>query len=262
MAGSDAEFRKRLERFQDENAFATSYRSLEQKLSSGEYRPVTPYPDKGTPQQQAAWCAERGIPTEASHYKIQLQGIVPGEADKPMLESFAKHAHERRWSNEIYNQAADWYYKEVDNRRAAIEKADADYRIAAEDTLRADWGTDYRKNHQIMQNFVAGLPEDVRNAIVGGRGPDGRPLGDNAALIKWMTQLHLDLTGGHASILAEAGSGGGKGVDARLNEISAMRRNDPDGFERLPNVKDIRAEELRLLEVRQRQMDRQGGKAA
>lgn len=262
MAGQDAEFRKRLERFSDENAFATSYRSLEQKLSSGEYRPVAPFPEKGTPEQQAAWYAERGIPTQPSHYKIQLQGIVPGEDDKPMLESFAKYAHSRKWSNEQFNQAADWYYKEVDARRAAIEQADADHRQAAEDRLRADWGSDYRKNHQIMQNFVAGLPEGVRAALLGGRGPDGRPLGDNAELIKWMTQLHLDLTGGHASILAEAGSGGAKSVEARLSEISAMRRSDPDAFDRRPDVKDIRAEELRLLEVQQRKQDRQGGRAA
>jgi hypothetical protein len=38
MAGDDEAFQKRLARFPDEATFAKSFRSLEQKLSSGEYK--------------------------------------------------------------------------------------------------------------------------------------------------------------------------------------------------------------------------------
>ena len=48
-------------------------------------------------RQIAAWRSENGVPDKADDYVGALdlpQGVVPGEADKPLLASFAQTAHE------------------------------------------------------------------------------------------------------------------------------------------------------------------------
>src|SRR3546814_8159770 len=69
-----------------------SQRALEQKLSSGEFKKAIG-PD-ATPEQIAEWRKEQGIPEKPEDYDLKFDnGLVIGEADKPLVAEFLKASH-------------------------------------------------------------------------------------------------------------------------------------------------------------------------
>jgi hypothetical protein len=258
MAGDDAAFLKRLARFPDEATFAKSFRSLEQKLSSGEYR--KPLAENATPEEKATWRKENGLPEKADEYVDKLalpNGLVIGEAEKPVVAELAAVAHESNLDPKAFNGLVAKYYEIQDKQRQAQEDADAAFKLESEDALRKDWqGPDFRRNLTAVNNLIATWPEGLASAVLAGRDPNGRRLGDNPAFIRQMAALALELN--PAATLVPAGTtDAGKNVQARLEEIRQMRRDDPNKYE---SDKKLQAEELELIEADLKMQKR--GKAA
>jgi hypothetical protein len=259
MAGDDAAFLKRLARFPDEATFAKSFRSLEQKLSSGEYR--KPLAENATPEEKATWRKENGLPEKADEYVAKLalpNGLVIGEAEKPVVAELAAVAHESNLDPKAFNGLVAKYYEIQDQARQKQEDADAAFKIESEDVLRKDWqGPDFRRNLTAVNNLIATWPEGLASAVLAGRDPNGRKLGDNPAFIRQLATLALELN--PAATLVPAGTTNpGKSVDARLEEIRSLRRTDPDKYNQ--DAKKLEAEEIELIDAQLKMQKR--GKAA
>jgi hypothetical protein len=259
MAGDDAAFLKRLARFPDEATFAKSFRSLEQKLSSGEY--IKPLPENATPEEKATWRKEHGLPEKADEYVEKLalpNGLVIGEAEKPVVAELAAVAHESNLDPKAFNGLVAKYYELQDKQRQAQEDADVAFKIESEDALRKDWqGPDFRRNLTAVNNLISTWPEGLAQAVLGGRDPNGRKLGDNPAFIRQMAALALELN--PAATLVPAGTtDAGKSVDSRLEEIRSLRRNDPDKYN--ADAKKYEAEEIELIDAQLKMQKR--GRAA
>jgi hypothetical protein len=240
LAGDDKDALKRLARFPDQQTLWKSYRSLEQKISSGEFK--------------------KPLAEKADEYVEKLalpNGLVIGEAEKPIVSELAAVAHESNLEPKVFNGLVSKYYEIQDKQRQAQEDADAAFKVEAEDALRKDWqGPDYRRNLTAVNNLIATWPEGLAQAVLAGRDPNGRKLGDNPAFIRQMATLALELN--PAATLVPAGTtDAGKSVQARLNEIRELRRNDPDKYDR---DKALQQEELELIEADLKMQKR--GKAA
>lgn len=247
MAGDDAAFLKRLARFPDEATFAKSFRSLEQKLSSGEYR--KPLAENATPEEKATWRKENGLPEKADEYVDKLalpNGLVIGEAEKPVVAELAAVAHESNLDPKAFNGLVAKYYEIQDKQRQAQEDADAAFKLESEDALRKDWqGPDFRRNLTAVNNLIATWPEGLASRVLAGRDPDGRKLGDNPAFIKQLAALAVELN--PTSTLVPAGTTDpGKTVATELEAIRELRRNDPNKYEA---DKKLQARELELLDA-------------
>jgi hypothetical protein len=72
----------------------TKARALEQRISSGELQDQSPFPDKGTEDEQAAWRAERNLPDAPDKYEISR------EMEKEEREQFASNCR-AFWSSRI-----------------------------------------------------------------------------------------------------------------------------------------------------------------
>lgn len=174
IAGEDPERLKTLERFASPKAVYESYDQLRTRLSKGELKAVTPYPDKGTAEQQVAWRAENGVPPSADKYELKLpNGLVIGEDDKPFVENFTKYAHEKNLPNGAVNDAVGWYFQErVARTEAAKAKFDSDKTETAA-TLGQEWGNEYKPNLNKIQGLLdATIPAEqaelktlINNAI-------------------------------------------------------------------------------------------------
>jgi hypothetical protein len=258
LAGDDKDLQRIVARYTDEAAFGKAHRSLLAKLSSGEYRKALP--ENATAEEKATWRKENGLPEKADDYVTNLalpSGIVIGEAEKPVVSALAAVAHEGNIDPKAFNGLVSKYYELQDQQRQAQEDADAQYKVTAEDALRKDWqGADYRRNLTAVNNLLATWPEGVAQSLLGGRGPDGRLLGDNPALIRQLASLALELNPA-ATLVPSGTTDAGKTVASRLKEIRELRRNDPDKYER---DKDIQKEELELIEADLKMQAR--GKAA
>jgi len=250
LAGDDKDALKRLARFPDEAALYKSYRALEQRLSSGELK--KPLADNASPEDVAAWRRDHGLPESQEGYLDALQlpdGVVLGEADRPVVREFAAAALDGHVAPEQFNRMVAKYYEIQDAQRIAREDADAAFKQTAESELRAEWqGAAFRQNLNAIQNLMAGWPEGLAVRVLAGRSPDGRKLGDDPAFVRQLASLARELNP-PASLVPGGASDPSKGLNDRLSEIkgwmSAARGTPAHG--RYWNDEKVQAEYRDLI---------------
>lgn len=253
-ANGDKEVLKRLERFSDEDAFFKSYRTLEDKFRSGEYKPATPFPEKGTDEQKAEWRKAQGVPDAPDKYDVAVgDGFVWGEADKPLLSNFTAWAHANNYSQAEVTKNLRWYNQMQQEWVRAQQEADGVFFKDSEDTLRAEWGPEYRTNINIMENWLNNEPSEIREVMLAARTPDGRKLAAHPAIVKWMAQTGKALSP-EATLLPEGGADA-KSVDTQIEDIKKIARETPDKYDRAMEAKHIE-----LLGIKERMQKR--GRAA
>jgi hypothetical protein len=259
FAGQNKDLRKLLGRYSSQEAFGKAHIALQQKISSGELRAApAPYPEKGTDDEKAAWRKDNGVPDAADKYEVKLEGVVFGDADKPGLDRLSAFAHAKNWTNDQYNAVLDAYHHEVEARNAAMDQADAQFRTEAENDLRATWKGEYQTNLAAMKNFMAAtMPTETAQTLMASRTPDGRLLGDNPAILKWLTQVARDANP-EATLLPPSGVEW-KGAEAELEGIRKMRRENPDAYDA---DKKLQAREVELIAATQAKAARGQNRAA
>lgn len=226
VAGQDAKELARLQRMGSPADVWKAYRALEAKVSAGQAKPE-PLPDNATPEQIAAWRKEQGLPESPAAFVPELgNGLVLGEADKPLLEGFKDVAFKANMTPTQFNEALNWYYSQMDTMRAQQEDADVLYHKEAEDTLRQEWGGEYRMHLNSINNLTALAPEGVAERLLAGRTADGKRIGDDPGIIKWLAAVSREFNPAMPHI--PAGSGNPiKATSDRIGEIEAMMTKNP-----------------------------------
>ena len=251
-ANGDEATLKRLERFSDESAFFNSYRALEQKLTSGEYKQVVPYPENGTDEQKAEWRKQHDIPDQPTAYVEGLKlpnGMVPGEQDKPGLDRLAEFAQQKKWSKDQYNAVVEAYYHEMDAATNAREAADDQYHNATEDTLRGEWGNDYRRNINAIHNLLNGAAPEVRDELFGGRTASGQIIGDHPETLRWLADLSMQVLPESRILPANAGSDAFK---SELDKLESMAKDATSEYYEGVEAKQLQRRHLELLEIQEK----------
>lgn len=224
MAGGDRAFLKMLDRFESPAALAKAYKELTAKLSSGELRAMKPPGDKATAEEVAAWRIDHGLPEDPAAYVAGLafpDGTVPGEADQPMLASFAERAAKGNWTGQQYNEAVGWYFAMQDQLAAQRQIADAAFKAEASSDLMREWGTDYAVNRNAVAQFLdRNFPQQFRIDMLNARLADGRILANDPAFNRAILEL-AKLVSPVASMLPNASGGRLSNVESRIAEIEA-----------------------------------------
>ena len=192
MAAGDKAFLKTLDRFDSPAALAKAYKELTTKLSAGELRAVRPPAADATPEQVAAWRTAHGLPENAEAYVGGLvlgDGVLAGEANGPMLLSFAQAALAGNWSGEQYSQAVRWYFATQDQLLAERQRADGVFKHATARDLAREWGNDYDVNRNTVVQFCdRHFAQDLKIDLLNARTPDGSLLanhpGFNRAILR------------------------------------------------------------------------------
>jgi hypothetical protein len=256
IAGDDKEVLKTLERFSDPKALFNAYGALRQKLSSGELK--SQLPKDATPEQVAEWRKENGIPEAPDKYEIKLEdGHVLGEADKPLVASFQKFAHDANLPPAIFNGALKWYFDNQDAQAVATSDADAAFKKSNEDTLRAEWGKDYRPNINAIGNFFSDAPKGLFDTVLASRTPDGRLLGDHPDAVKFFAMVGRERFPTPTLIPGGAGDQGAN-VEGRINEIKGLMADRNSKYWKGAEANKLQEEYRGLIATR----DRLKGKAA
>lgn len=225
MAGGDEKRAKAYEKYASPKDVADAHLSLQQQLSTGEYRKKLP--DNPKPEELTAWRKANGIPESADKYDLNLpDGLVLGENDLPVAQAFAAEMHGVNADQKTVQKALTWWAKSQQAGLAARQTEDSEYKRQTEDALRAEWGGEYRMNEASIANFTAGLPGELSKTIMGARAPDGRLLWDNPSFRSHMLkQAYLE---NPARLVVPAN--GGDSLDAieqQLAEIKKVSQEDP-----------------------------------
>lgn len=255
LAKGKADRLKWLKRYTSLDNVLDAHDALRQRVSAGELKAVTQFPAEGTDEQKAEWRKQNGIPDKAEGYEPKVEGLVFGDADKPMLDSFQAHAHGKNWTPAQFNDALSWYAAEQQQMAARQAEADASFRETARDALYSKWGAgDFRKNINAVNNLLETAPAGFKERLLGARLADGKLLGDDPGALDWLSGLSREMN--PAATLVPAGNGApGKGVEARLEEIRTIAREQPDKYDR-----KLEAEQIELLAAQEKMQAR--GRAA
>lgn len=252
MAGGNEKRLNLLKRYASPVALAEAQEQARDLIAKGQKR--APLPADATPEQVAEYRKDNGIPEAPDKYDTSLpDGLVIGEADKPLVDGFLKTAHDAHLDPGAVKTALSWYYKEQDRQREAQFDKDAANKQAVVEDLRGEYGPDYKRYVTAATEFFAPLGPDLAAGILQARMPDGTLLGAHPQATRFFINKALELypfatvvpsgqggsqataTAEQAALIAESGDHNGpywKGPlaaskQARLRELNGM-------FEKMP----------------------------
>lgn len=226
LAGGDEKTLKQLQRYSAPADIWNKARALEQKVSSGELKANSPFPADGDDKAKTEWRKANGIPDKPEAYEPKVEGLVFGDADKAMLDSFKQHAHGKNWSPAQFNEALGWYAAEQAQIKARQDAADEAFRSEASDKLHGEWGPEYRPNINAIKNMLASAPDGFADNLLGARLADGKLLGDHPEALKWLASLSREINPA-ATLVPPGTTNAGKSVQDELNEIRRVSREEP-----------------------------------
>lgn len=219
MANGDDKIRAMLERLSDPTALALKLRNQEIKISQG-IKPEAPG-EEATDEERAAYRKQMGIPDSPTDYKIELrEGLVVGDADKPLLDAFLEDVHGKGWSQQQASEAMSWYFEHQERIIQAQDKIDEDFKQESEARLKEAWGGEFKRNLNLMQNLLAGAPAGVADRFLAGRTADGRMVGDDPQVLSWLVNLARDVN--PTATLLPAGMDNLRGVEGELADIKKL----------------------------------------
>lgn len=253
FAGEDKGALKDLGKYTDPGAVYKALRSLQGKVSAGEYK--AQLHEGASEAEVAAFRKSNGLPEKAEAYVAGLKlpdGVVLGEADKPLVAHLAEHvAHKGMWSQQQLNDVVAWYYGSQDAMALKAEEADAAFKTATEDALRTEWGGDYRPNINAVDNLVARMPAGMRDSFLTARIEleAGRsvPLGNHPEFIKWAAGLERELNP-VVTLIPPGGNQSGKGLAERIAVLDNEMKNSSGPYWKGP--KDASGETVMQVEYR------------
>jgi hypothetical protein len=239
----DGKHAKTLDRFASPNALLDSYLALRGKVDSGELKAVKAYPDKGKPEEQAAWRKEHGIPDNPEGYSLKFpDGLVVGDDDKPFVEDFLKTAHGVNATPEQVNNLLHWYYGNQEKAVQQLEEKDVAYLKDTEDTLRAEWGGEYRTNVNAIKGLIDTMPQDIQDAFANARLGDGTALMSNPHMARWLVHTARTINP-MATVVPGAGANAASQIDDEIGQIETLMRTDRKAY----NANEKMQERYRIL---------------
>lgn len=230
LAKGDEKRLARLSRYASPEALADALIAAQNRISSGELKSALP--KDATTEQIAAWRTENGIPESPDKYDLTFDnGLVVGENDKPIVDSFLKAAHGEHYTPTQAKAAVKWYLDfQKESQVAAAENAKKLEQDTA-DALNAEWGADYRGN----QNAIAGLvdsflpagDDNLRTLVMNG-------VKQHAGFAKMMAGIALQLN--PAGTLIGAGNGGdiSKSIADEIAKIEHEMKNPGGAYYKGP----------------------------
>lgn len=246
-SGGDEKIAKMLERLSDPGALVKSYAEAANKIRSGEL--AKPLAKDATPEQVAEWRKGNGIPEKPDGYFEQMpNGLVIGEDDKALFTEFAAAMHETNASPAQMHKAIEWYYGMQDDALAKAAQADKEQATKATDTLRQDWGGDYRANINVAMSFLDTLGPDLKPLFMDATLPDGTRMFNNPDILKWIVGQAREINP-VGPVVPGGGTDQIQSITNELNGLKSMMSNESSEYWKGPKADANQARYRQLVEA-------------
>lgn len=227
-AADDPKLLARLQRYQSPKAALDALVAAQNRISSGELK--APLGANATPEEVAAFRTQNGIPEKPEGYLEKLpDGLVIGDADKPMFESFAKGLHDLNADPKIAQYAVKWYNEFQEQQGTKLAEGDATARQTTEDELRAEWGNDYRANINHITGFLSQAPKGVADLVTNARSADGKAILNDPNVMRWFAQIAREANP-VGIIVPNTGGNAGETIDSEIAKIEKVMRDDRTSY--------------------------------
>jgi len=225
MAGGDEEALKYLNRYKSPDNVYKALKSMRAKMDAGELRNAMP--DLQNEEAMKAWRAENGIPETPEGYKegLNLEGV--DDEDMALIDKYMADMHAHGATPEQARAGLDSYYQMRDQLLEQQAETDKAFRRDAEDTLRAEWGPEFRANLNSMRNMLDMHGEEMRQVLFTARAADGTLLGDNPEVLKFLVSMSKELNP-YGTVTPNAGETPVQTIDKEIAAIEE-RMKDAQG---------------------------------
>lgn len=237
-AGGDKDVETLLGRYKSLTDVGAALKNMRAELSKkGQGAKTEPPGDDATDEEKAEWRKANGIPEKPEDYGNALklpEGMVLGEADKPVADSFFKAAHAKGMPQSVVNGALEWYFQHKEANEIARQNADAETFDATTAALREEWGAaDFKRNQNAIMSTIGSTfgkyGDDLFDQFTHARLPDGTRLGDSAEVMRALADIALQVDPG-ARIMPADVAATGKSIASRKADIETMMRDQPDKY--------------------------------
>ncbi len=250
LAGEDKELLGFLGRYHSQDAALKAWKKTHDEMRSGKF--LKPLPENPTDEEVKAYRAQWGIPEDPKGYMDSLpEGLVVGDDDSPFVGTFLDAMHKVNAPASLTSAAVEAYYSIVQEQEAAEAEAVQQAKNEAIEELRQEWGPEYRRNLTIMNNHLATLPEAVKDAFTYGKGPDGKPLGYNPEVLRWLTSMAMEANP-VATVVPGAGSNQASAIADELSSIQKMMGDRNSDYWKGPKAAHLQERYLQLVEAQQK----------
>lgn len=224
---------ERLARIDDPASVYAMYRQIENTWASKNF--VKLPPKEGASEADIKeYHKALGVPEKPEDYlkDIKLEnGAVIGEQDKPMVQAFAAEAHKAGVPPAGVNAAINWYFKTQEDQAAKLDEADESFRVEATRALKEEYGGAYKRMTNNIKTLFTTAPgganvDDAKSLgyrILNGRTADGRLIGNDPDIVRWLVGLAVDRN--PADAVVEDG-GGDASVDSEIDKIEKIMRTN------------------------------------
>jgi len=246
-AGDDDKFKSQLERFGTPADMGKAFREGQAKISSGNLRVV---PDENaTPEDLAAYRQEHGIPAEADGYFKDLpEGLVLGDDDKEIFSDFAGVMHEMNVEPAVMHKIIGWYNGFAEQQQDSMAELDNGQHQETEDSLRTEWGSDYRANINLIGAHIETMfGVDAAEALLNARDPSGRAIMNIPGILEGFANTSRQLNPVH-QLAPASGRTAVQTLDDEIKGIEDLMRSDRKAYNK-DEKKQARYRELLQIRI-------------
>lgn len=239
ITGGDEKLAKLAGRYATPKEAFNALVHAQNRIRSGEVKSALP--ENPSEEQLNTWRQENGIPEAPDKYDLTFDdGLVIGEQDKPIVDSFLQKAHEQNMPPETVKDVVAWWYDQQQQQIEQRMEYDIQMRDSTMDELNAEWGGEYRGNINRIESLIGRFPQSVQDAFKEARAPDGSFLLNNPDVLRGMVNISYEADPAGAIVPAGVGDPA-KNIDQRIDEINQfMRTNRTEYFKNEKMQKELR----------------------
>lgn len=255
LAGDDPKKKAFFDRHADIKSVGDAAYSANQKISELSELAKKVLPANATPEQITQYRKDNGIPDKPEAYLEALPADVKATldaTDKEIITPYLAKLQELNIPPGTAAQLISLRQAEQDRQVEVRVQADEGLRVKTEDALRADWGNNYRAEINNIHNLLKGAPEQVSEAILQSRTPDGNALVGTPEVVRWLAQLARTVSPYSVPVGSDGGTLDQKGVDARIAELDSWMgaKNGTPEHARYWKDEKAQAEYRQLIDAR------------
>ncbi len=185
----DGAIAKQMERFGEPGDFGKSFREQQATLSSN--KQAVPLPENATDEDIAAFRKTNELPAEVGDYLKDLpDGLILGETDIPIAEVFMGVLHDEFVPAKLGHALLARYGEFQEQLQADEVEMDSGHNVETTKELRADWGSDYRANINIVHAFMEKtFGKEAKEQLLNGRYQNGRGFMNDVNVLKGFAEI-------------------------------------------------------------------------
>lgn len=249
MAGDDKELLETLKRHTDPVSAGKALREAQKKISSGKLR--YELAADATPEQVAEYRKDMGIPADPKDYLKDFtlgDGMVIGEADQPLVDSYLALAHKQHMEPKAVKAGIQAYFAMRQAEIAEMVNRQQALKAETQAALQQEWGADYKPTVAVIDHFLRTFFDDdtrllLENSILG----DGETVLMNnpriakgiASAARQIWPMGTLLPNGDTKLLTT--------IEGRIKELETLQKTDIQKYNRTPGLR----EEFRQLLAQQ-----------